>query len=187
MLDKTIIRGAAKGKKKDEKQLFEHYYPYVMSITLRYMQNEAEAEECLNDSFLKVFKSLKKYDSEQAFRPWLRRITVNTCIDALRKKKKDRLVLDIDQASPVSSDDREPLLDTDTATLPLIRQLPDAYRIVFNLYVFEDLKHREIAKMLGISEGTSKSNYARAKELIRKRLSNDPKELKRILFQEKQM
>jgi RNA polymerase sigma factor (sigma-70 family) len=187
VLDISIIKAAAKGEKKAEKQLFEHFYPYVMSIALRYMHQEAEAEECLNDTFYKFFKSLKKFNSKMDLKPWVRRITVNVCIDALRKRKNGYQTLEIDHNTMDKNIGDELIIPENIAVLPLIQQLPDAYRTVFNLYVFEDYKHREIAQILGISEGTSKSNYARAKTLIRKMIANNPNELKRILFHENRM
>lgn len=187
MLDISVIQCAAKGKKEAEREIFEHFYPYVMSITLRYMKNEEEAEELLNDAFLKAFSSLNKFNIGLDFKPWLRRITVNTCIDALRKKKKDQLHLSLIGVEELAGMEENFDIPGEVPLLPMIRELPTAYRTVFNLYVFEDYKHREIAEMLGISEGTSKSNYARAKNLIRKQIDNEMQTMKKILFNENRM
>ena len=144
-----------------------------MAIALRYTQQSFDAEEVVNDSFLKIFQNLDRYDDDFSFKNWISKITVNTSIDFLRKKKKNLYFLEINDHNLelVSNDDFEILLDDETPILPILQELSPQYRIVFNLYVFEDYKHQEIADKLNISVGTSKSNYARAKKIISNKLN----------------
>lgn len=143
-----------------------------MAIALRYTQQSFDAEEVVNDSFLRIFQNLDRYDDDLSFNNWISKITVNTSIDFLRKKKKNLYFLEINDHNLelVSDDDVECQLDDDTPILPILQELTPQYRIVFNLYVFEDYKHQEIADKLNISVGTSKSNYARAKKIISDKL-----------------
>lgn len=143
-----------------------------MAIALRYTQQSFDAEEVVNDSFLRIFQNLDRYDDELSFNNWISKITVNASIDFLRKKKKNLYFLEINDHNLelVSDDDVECQLDDDTPILPILQELTPQYRIVFNLYVFEDYKHQEIADKLNISVGTSKSNYARAKKIISDKL-----------------
>lgn len=139
-----------------------------MAIALRYTSQTFDAEEVVNDAFLKVFQNLKAYNPTLSFKNWIAKITVNASIDYLRKKKKSLYFVEINDytselVAPAESDFE---LDGNTPILPILQELSPQYRIVFNLYVFEDFKHQEIAKKLNISIGTSKSNYARAKKII---------------------
>lgn len=140
------------------------FFSYSMSICLRYAENKEEAQEILNDAFMKVFGNLSSYQGVQPFRFWLRRILINTAIDHYRKNKSIRLQTDIGKASSLSSDTLD-ILDEigEQEILQLVQELPPAYKLVFNLYVIEGYNHREIAEMLGIQEGTSKSNLAKAR------------------------
>ncbi len=144
------------------------------------MKSRPEAEEALNDTFLKCFDHLEKFNPDCAWQPWLGKITVNTCIDRLRAKKRlPSLVALSSIAEPrVADDDFVP--DLDQNLLSVIQKLPTRYRTVFNLYVFEEYKHQEIADVLGISVGTSKSNYARAKAILKKKMHRPTKGLASI-------
>ncbi|MEM6698269.1 MAG: sigma-70 family RNA polymerase sigma factor [Bacteroidota bacterium] len=139
-----------------------------MSISLRYAKNRLEAREILNESFLKVFTKLDQYDKTQDFQYWLRRIIINTAIDYYRKHQRSPFFMAIDNALQIADDTPVEIeLNESVDTLPIIQQLPPAYRMVFNLYVMEGFKHREIAEQLGISVNTSKSNLARAKQKLK--------------------
>ncbi|MCB0684978.1 MAG: RNA polymerase sigma factor [Saprospiraceae bacterium] len=155
-----------------------------MSITLRYMSTREEAEELLNDIFLKIFQSMDKYCPDYPFKIWIRRIAINTCIDRLRVMSRIPSLIelgslihtlpdtdDTELARRIQNNEGEPLL-------PLLHKLSPRYRAVFNLYVFEEYTHKEIGAALGISEGTSKSNYARAKSIIKNALEKKMKENK---------
>lgn len=167
-----LIQGCLKENRQSQRQLYEQFYSYALSITLRYSKNREDAVELMNDGFLKVFKHLHKYNSDLPFTAWIRRILINTCIDDLRAKKKDLKLVELDYAKHVTDNETPmPKLSPDEDVLPILQQLSPTCRMAFNLYVMEGYKHREIAKMLGISEGTSKSNLARAKQHLRQLLT----------------
>lgn len=163
MLDK-IIRGCRKRRRKSQKKLYQMFYAYGMSITLRYADSRDEAAEILNDAFMKVFTNIKDFDTSRAFKPWLRRIIINTAINHYHRNKDYRKVKDIDTADEnigraeqvISGISYEEIIE-------MVQQLSPAYRTVFNLYVIEGFKHKEIAEMLDIAVGTSKSNLSKAK------------------------
>ncbi len=154
-----------------------------MSIALRYTQQHADAEEVTNDTFLRAFTHLAKYDPSRSFNNWISTIAVNASIDFLRKKKNQLHFVEMDDRTPEASDQavmEELTLRPDAPILPILQELPPQYRTVFNLYVFEDYKHKEIAAKLNISVGTSKSNYSRAKKIIAEKLK-DKKNIDQLL------
>ncbi len=141
-----------------------------MSICLRYGETRDDAVEIMNDGFLKVFKYIKTFDSKQPFKPWIRKIMINSALDHVKKYQLKLEQLEIEagirelvQESQLDSLNYEDLLS-------LIRKLPTAYRTVFNLFAIEGYKHEEIAEMLEISTGTSKSNYHKAKKKLQELL-----------------
>lgn len=163
-----ILQGCRSGDRNSQRKLYEHFYGYAMSICLRYSRNRDEAVEILNDSFLKVLTNLEKYDPGYPFRMWLRRILINAAIDYHRKNRSFPLHLELTAAANLTDDELPlPHLSPDEDVLPVLQQLSPAYRVVFNLYVMEGFKHEEIAEILGISVGTSRSNLVRAKEMLR--------------------
>ena len=168
----NLISDAIRGHASAQRRLFADHYSYIMSVTLRYMGSRQEAEEALNDTFLKIFDQLNSFDATLPFKPWIRRIAVNTCIDRLRRIRKNPIWLELSATEDTAFGDVDFELDSDVLIAPLLRDLPPRYRAVLNLYVFEGYKHKEISKLLNISEGTSKSNLARAKVLLKKRLLN---------------
>ena len=158
-----LLKGCLKNDRKSQRKLYEHFYGYGLSICLRYSDSRDEAVELLNEAFMKIFTNLKKFDLSKPFRPWLRRILINTCINNFRKKKLD-FTTELGEAnSHVTPDDILSGISYDEI-LDMIRKLSPAYRAVFNLYVIEGYKHEEIAEMLNISVGTSKSNLSKAKK-----------------------
>lgn len=145
---------------------------------MRYTKDRDTAEEVLQTGFIKVFDKLDAYDDKGSFEGWMRRIMANTAIDAIRKSKKDPLLSDDDSRFKDDSLDNLTLKEETNFTeikaelaLEAISQLSPAYKAVFNLYVFEGYKHKEIAEILDISEGTSKSNYAKAKANLQRILN----------------
>ena len=162
-----VVDGCRDGNPLSQRKLYEYFYGYGMSICLRYAQDYQEAEEIFNDGFLKVFLRIHQYDTSQPIKPWIRRILVNTAIDHFRKRGKLQ-VIPMEHAHlnrAVTS--QLPAIEPDDDVLPVLQQLSPAYRVVFNLYVMEEYKHHEIAEMLDISVGTSKSNLARAKQKLK--------------------
>lgn len=149
-----------------QRALIRQYYGYVKSIALRYSSNDQDADEILNDSFLKVFQNLDRYDDAQPFKTWLRTIAVNTAIDYYRKQLKEPVWQDTEKIQ--MPDIGEDVLSRISATeiLQLIRNLTPVYRMVFTLYVIDGYTHKEIAEKLGIKEGTSKSNLQDARRKL---------------------
>lgn len=141
------------------------FYAYGMSITLRYADSRGQAAEILNDAFMKVFTNIEQYDSTRPFKPWLRRIIVNTAINHYHKHQKDRQLVDLELAENEVSTKENVLSGISyDEIIDMVQQLSPAYRTVFNLYVIEGFKHKEIADMLNIAVGTSKSNLSKAKK-----------------------
>jgi len=166
-IESKLLKACKKGKLKAQEMLYKQFYAYGMSISLRYAYNRDEAAEVLNDSFLKVFKNISKYNQEQVFKAWLRKIIINTAIDYYRKNKNHYELLDT-EITDIESLDYSLIEQFEIDDLQLLlNELPKNYRITFNLYEVEGYKHDEIAKLLNITSGTSRSNLTRAKALLR--------------------
>lgn len=159
----ALIKGCRKKSRKSQKLLYKEFYAYGMSICIRYVNNRDEAAEILNDGFMKVFDNIDKFDIDKPFKPWLRRILVNTSINHYKKNQKyskqdplENVQLEGEEGEILSGIAYHEIIE-------IIQKLSPQYRTVFNLYVIEGYKHEEIAEILGISAGTSKSNLAKAK------------------------
>lgn len=140
-----------------------------MSISLRYAYNKDEAVEILNDSFLKVFNNFNDFNPELSFKSWLRRIIINTSIDYYRKDLKYNKTDSIDDYFDIEISDYNVIDELNAEDiLNLLNELPEIYRLTFNLYEIEGFKHEEIAEKLNISTSTSRSNLTRAKQMLRK-------------------
>jgi RNA polymerase sigma-70 factor (ECF subfamily) len=163
---RSLIKGCLKNDRKSQRNLYQHFHAYGLSICLRYSENREEAVELLNEAFMKVFLNLKKFDLSKPFTPWLRKILINTCINHF-KKKKIKFTDELTDLKNHHSSGNILARISYQEILELIRNLSPAYRAVFNLYVIEGYKHEEIARMLNISVGTSKSNLAKAKNNMR--------------------
>jgi len=166
-----IITGCKAGKLKFQRQLYDLYSGRLLSICLRYDKNEAE--DILQDSFIKIFKNIKKYEGKGSFEGWLKRITVNTAITHYHKKNILDQAYDIDNFTEFSNNYDDGILDLLNAEelMGIINELPEIYRMTFNLYAIEGYKHHEIADLLKISIGTSKSQVSRARKMIQEKIS----------------
>lgn len=169
---RAVLIGCRNMHRESQKQLYQQYYAYGMSICLRYADTRDEAAEILNDGFMKIFQNLKKFDMARPFKPWLRTIMVNTAINHYHHKQRKLKAEEIESARQQS--EQESILSgiSYQEIIDMIRKLPPSYRTVFNLYVIEGYKHEEIASMLRISSGTSKSNLFKAKEMLKRILNN---------------
>ena len=168
---KQLIRGCLDGNRKAQKQFYEHFAPKMMGVCLRYANDVEMAEDFLQEGFIKVFINLKSYRSEGSIEGWVRKVIVNTALEVLRKNDVLKYSVDIETAIQVSVTRPDALSRLTTAELlKHIQALPTGFRTVFNLFAIEGYTHREIAEMLTISEGTSKSQYARAKNWLQKRI-----------------
>lgn len=152
----------------------------VKGVCLRYAQNEQEAEDLMQDSFVKAFENLKSYSGKGALGGWIRQITVNTALELYRKNKLSIQSLEIENNTQLANDNSIEQLELKDLLLK-IQSLPTGFRTIFNLYAVEGYNHREIGELLNISEGTSKSQYSRARVLLRKMIAEEDKQEKRIL------
>lgn len=167
-----LIAGCRQMDESSQMELYRRFYSYSMSICLRYARNRESALEVLNDGFLKVFVKIDQYDSNFSFKPWLRKILINASIDHYRKYQPVQKDTNVYRTSESSSyNDALDQLEYDDL-LKILHLLSPGYRMVFNLYVVEELSHAEIADRLNISIGSSKSNLAKARKKIKELLRN---------------
>ncbi|MEO8108845.1 MAG: sigma-70 family RNA polymerase sigma factor [Ginsengibacter sp.] len=167
MDDKELVKEALKLRPEAQRRLYEHYAPLMLGVCFRYTKSKTDAEEVLQEGFIKVFRNLHQYKSEGELGAWIRKIMVNSALNFLKTNKRyqNDLVFNEKTLHPVSSDN--PLIQLQAKELSeLIRQLPTGYQTIFNLYAVEGYTHVEIASMLGITDGTSRSQYARARALL---------------------
>jgi len=169
LIEKCLLKD-----RRAQEQLFRLYYGKLIVVVLRYISDRDTAEEVLQGAFIKVFDKLEAYDFKGSFDGWMRRIIVNNAIDYIRKTKKNPFLSDLD--NDFVEDSVEPMIHEEETkqlkiksdlALEAIQQLSPVYRTVFNLFVLENRSHKEIAQKLGISQGTSKSNLAKAKAKLR--------------------
>ncbi|MFT3681587.1 MAG: RNA polymerase sigma factor [Ferruginibacter sp.] len=163
-----MIRGCISGDRKMQELLYQRYSPKMYAVCLRYSNNADDACDLLQDGFIKVYKNLEKYRGEGSFEGWIRRIFVNTSIEHFRRKTK---LTGITESQEKNIEDKELSAFDSMAEkdiIKIIQQLSPGYRQVFNMYIIEGYTHKEIGDILGISEGTSKSQLARAKSILQK-------------------
>lgn len=166
---RLLLEGCKKNDRESQRLLYQHYYAYAISICVRYCRSMEEAKEILNDGFMKVFQKIDQHETELSFKAWLRRIMINTAIDYYRKEAKHYNHSDISENRIIESASGNVLDDlSHTELIGMIQQLTPAYRAVFNLHVIDGYTHEEIAEMLNISAGTSKSNLVKARENLRR-------------------
>lgn len=165
-----LLKACIKNKRFAQKELYKMFYSYGMSICMRYTNSREDAVEIMNDGFMKVFTHLKKFDLSMPFQPWFRRILINCAIDHFKKENKHKHQQELDDMSEPAIEDTN--IDTISyeEILDLIRLLSPTYQTVFNLHAIEGYKHEEIAAKLGISIGTSKSNYFKGKQKLQEHL-----------------
>ena len=173
--DHDIIKGCIQNNASMQKMLYDKYAAKMYGIALRYAHGQEDAKDILQDGFIKVFQNLSKFKGTGAFEGWLRRIVVNTAIEHYRRKNNTYEIQDAHEESvtdrDISAIDKMAAADI----LNMVKALPNGYRTVFNLFAIEGYSHKEIAEMLNISEGTSKSQYARAKGLLQEKIKNHEK------------
>lgn len=172
MSDQKIIELCAKHNRKAQQVLYDKYSRLLLGVCLRYASDKAEAEDILQDSFLKIFFSIGDYSGSGSFIGWLRKIAVNTAITHYHKNLKFRYHVEIEEYVSVETGvtSFEEDFYTSDELFRVLSELPTGYRMVFNLYAVEGYKHKEIAEMLEIDTNTSKSQYSRAKAVMRDKL-----------------
>ena len=172
MSDSELVSECLKGKSSAQRTLFQTHSGKMFAVSLRYMGSTMEAEEVLQESFIKVFEKLNQWKGNGPLGGWIRTIVVNTALTRIKNNKKFRLDKNIDDAVSLSDNGEDQLEALQAADLmKLIDQMPDGYRTVFNLFVVEGYGHKDIGDMLGISESTSKTQFLKAKNWLVKRIN----------------
>jgi len=162
-----LIKDCVAGKQKAQAKLYHMFSPKMYAVCLRYAKDASEAEDSLQEGFIKVFTKIKSFRSEGSFEGWVRRIMVNVSLERYRKQHLLHPVEDISVYEQVNYSDDIISQISANDLMELIQKLSPRYQMVFNLYVLEGMSHQEIAKEMGISEGTSKSNLARARGIMK--------------------
>lgn len=172
MTDEEIIKGCIANDMNAQKHLYERFARKMMGICLRYAENTEEAQDLVQDGFIKVFQKINSFKGDGSLEGWTRKVMVNTALDSLRKKKKEKQRIEIDNEDDSWTGIEDGIIDAISAKdlLKIIQNLPRGYRTVFNLFAIEGYSHKEIGEMLHITESTSKSQYSRAKVQLQKML-----------------
>ncbi len=171
--EQDILAGCLKGKQQAQRKLYEKYSRLLLGVCNRYAVSLEEAEDILQEGFVKIFLNIKEFKGEGSLLAWMRRIMINTAITHFHKTRKHRYHDDLSEVQETRFEEKGwSEVDFSREELyKVIHQMPDGYRMVFNLYAVEGYKHREIAEILGIDENTSKSQYSRARTWLQQRLN----------------
>ncbi len=170
--ESDLIAGCIAGDRKMQEELYNRFASKMYAVCLRYANNSDDAQDLLQEGFIKVYKNLHRFRAEGSFEGWVRRVFINSSIEHYRKKQA--------KLTTVSDKEENTIEDSDISALDslaerdiinLIQDLSPGYRTVFNLYVIEGYSHKEIGELLNISEGTSKSQLARAKSILQKKVT----------------
>lgn len=169
--EEQLVKGCLAGIQAFQQMLYKRYAAKMLTVCMRYADNREEAEDVLQEGFILVFEKMSQFKMQGSFEGWIRRIMVNKSLEHLRKATKIYPIMDI-----MNLEDRfisqEDVLNNIASKelLEMIQELPPKYKMVFNLYVFEGMSHKEIAAATGIAEGTSKSNLSDARTLLKKKI-----------------
>ena len=173
MTDTELIRGCIKDDALCQKSLFNRYASTLLGVCMRYARNKEDAEDILQDAFIKIFKKISQFKGDGSFEGWMRRVVVNTALKkyTVSRYSKEFSVDEVKDSHLPDSND-VPAFNhlTEKDLLLLIHNLPDGYRIIFNLYVIEGFQHDEIAHMLGIQPGTSRSQLVKARQMLQREI-----------------
>jgi len=174
---KKLINKCKKKDNKAQSEIYQLYAGKLFALSLKYSRNYQEAQDNLQNGFITIFDKIGQYKFEGSFEGWLKRIIINIALQTYREKNVLNLVTeDIPEEVDLEMDEEQVSLDF---LLKLIQELPNRYRLVFNLYVMDGYSHREVANMLNISEGTSKSNLSRARVILRDKIELDQSRIKK--------
>lgn len=169
--EKDIIAQAISNNRQAQQHLYTTYAPKMLGVCRQYIKDLHHAEDVMISAFMKVFTNLKKFENKGSFEGWIRKTMVNECIDFLRVKKNTFKHDNIDEINVSGGDDFEISEFTTDAIQLLIDNLPNGYKVVFNLYAIEGYKHHEIATLLNINEGTSKSQLSQARKMLQNQIN----------------
>ncbi len=180
MDEKKLIKKCQRNNRKAQSELFHLYKDVLFALSLKYCKNYNEAEDNLQDAFIAIFRKINQYNFKGSFEGWMKRITINKAIDKYKKTPFLDLEIDENKITDTNIDPVKMHFPLDKL-LAFIQELPDRYRLVFNLYELDHYSHKEIAKMLDISVGTSKSNLHRAKMILKTKIMSSDNCLKKIV------
>jgi len=167
MTEEAILSGCLQNDAGAQRELYSRYSPKMLSVCYRFAHNREDAEDMLQEGFIKVFSQVHTFQNKGAFEGWIRRIMVHTCINHLKKNKKFNESVDIIYANGVQvREESVPSIVQAKQIVECIRLLPLGYRTVLNLYAIEGYSHKEISGMLDVEESTSRSQYTRAKQML---------------------
>jgi RNA polymerase sigma factor (sigma-70 family) len=182
MTEEAILQGCLQNNATSQRELYTRYSPKMLAVCYRFAHNREDAEDMLQEGFIKVFSQIHTFRNQGAFEGWIRRIVVHTCINHLKKNKRFNESVDIIHANSIQvREETVPSIVQAKQIVECIRLLPMGYRTVLNLYAIEGYTHKEIAEMLDIEESTSRSQYTRAKQmlediLVKKKIIQKPQE-----------
>ena len=170
--EKEIVEGCIRGQANCQRIFFQYFYPKMLALCKRYAANEDEAKDLLQEGFIKVFDNLSKFRGESSLKTWVSRVMVNNALNHIKKNSKVQFV-NIDSHSDLDfADDAEYVEDLELIhpdmLIELIQEMPTGYKTIINLYAVEGFTHKQIAEALGIAEGTSKSQLAKARIFLKK-------------------
>ncbi|MCE2704766.1 MAG: sigma-70 family RNA polymerase sigma factor [Terrimonas sp.] len=181
MTEEVILEGCLRNDSVAQRELYNTYSPKMLAVCFRYAHSREDAEDMLQEAFIKVFTQLRTFENRGSFEGWIRRIVVHTCINTLKKNKKFNESVDLKHAASISiREETVPAVVQVKQIVDCIRSLPIGYRTVLNLYAIEGYSHREIAQLLDIEESTSRSQFTRAKGMLEELL------IKKNILQPKQ-
>lgn len=168
----ALVKACLAKDSKAQYQLYQYLAPKMLGVCMRYAKDQSEAEDFMQEGFIRMFMKLEQYKFDGVFEGWVRRIMVNTSLEILRSQLKHANHQDIDDVSYELGKDEDIMSQLSMKELmKIVQSLSPMYRAVFNLYVFEGYKHKEIAQELGVSEGTSKSNLSAARNILKEKVS----------------
>lgn len=180
--EEELIARCKKGKRDAQQELYSMYSDKMLALCIRYVGNQFEAEDVLVVAFMKIFEKIDQYTGKGNFEGWIRRIMVNESLMYLRKQKQTKYHEDLETAERETATE---LSDSNLEAedlMKLIQELPNGYRVVFNLYAIEGFSHKEIAQQLNISEGTSKSQLSKARNMLKRMIENQQKMTNKTLL-----
>jgi RNA polymerase sigma factor (sigma-70 family) len=173
MSDEQLVKDCIQQKPSAQKSLFDKFSRKMMGLCMRYASDTQEAQDIVQDGFIKVFNSIEGFNHNGSLEGWVKRIMINTALDAYRKNKKRQNDVELDKEHTMEISDDDGIVEEMSANylMGVVQTLPEGYKIVFNMFAVEGYSHKEIAEKLGISVNTSKSQYSRARVYLQKILS----------------
>ena len=180
VIENQIVEGCKRGKRKSYNELYSRYASTMLGVCLRYCNSKPEAEDVLQEGFIKIFKKINTFEGRGSIEGWMRRIMINTAINNYKANIKHYYHDDIDKNNNINSDDEISFIPEDEVSddeiIKMVQELPTGYQLVFNLYVIDGMTHKEIANELDISINTSKSQLFKARKWLKKKLVSMGKE-----------